>query len=233
MTTKDYILGVSLKLFLQKNFKEVTMKEIVNKTGLSKGAFYHYFESKEKLFYEVINNFFASVLNVDFNEYSKESLYQFYKDCTKKFDTLKIDFNGGKKDSGNATGIEGAGDERDASDTDDAGGTGDARGTIDTEDNFFNMNFFFLIFDALKMFPEFRKKMEDYHKRELNAWTNIIKHAKKTGEIKTSMSDKHIAMVFIHTADGISMDLVLGGSVENLKNEIKSLWDKFYESLKA
>ena len=219
--TKDYILGVSLKLFLQKNYKEVTMKEIVNKTGLSKGAFYHYFESKEKLFYEVINNFFASVLNVDFNEYSKESLYQFYKDCTNKFDTLKIDFNGGKKDSGNATGIEGAGDERDASDTDDA------------SDNFFNMNFFFLIFDALKMFPEFRKKMENYHKRELNAWKDIIKHAKKTGEIKTTMSDKHIAMVFIHTADGISMDLVLGGSVENLKNEIKSLWDKFYESLKA
>jgi TetR/AcrR family transcriptional repressor of nem operon len=200
MTTKDYILGVSLKLFLQKNFKEVTMKEIVNKTGLSKGAFYHYFESKEKLFYEVINNFFASVLNVDFNEYSKESLYKFYKDCTKKFDTLKIEFPGEKEDAG---------------------------------ENFFNMNFFFLIFDALKMFPEFRKKMEDYHKRELKAWTDIIKHAKKTGEIKTTMSDKHIAMIFIHTADGISMDLILGGNVENLKNEIKSLWDKFYESLKV
>jgi TetR/AcrR family transcriptional repressor of nem operon len=200
MTTKDYILGVSLKLFLQKNYKEVTMKEIVNKTGLSKGAFYHYFESKEKLFYEVINNFFASVLNVDFNEYSKESLYKFYKDCTKKFDTLKIEFPGEKEDAG---------------------------------DNFFNMNFFFLIFDALKMFPEFRKKMEDYHKRELNAWTDIIKHAKKTGEIKTTMSDKQIAMIFIHTADGISMDLVLGGNIENLKNEIKSLWDKFYESLKS
>jgi TetR/AcrR family transcriptional repressor of nem operon len=212
MTTKDYILGVSLKLFLQKNYKEVTMKEIVNKTGLSKGAFYHYFESKEKLFYEVINNFFATVLNVDFNEYSKESLYQFYKDCTNKFDTLKIEFPGGKEDDAAAA---------------DAGTAGDAA------DNFFNMNFFFLIFDALKMFPEFRKKMEDYHKRELNAWTDIIKHAKKTGEIKTPMSDKYIAMVFIHTADGISMDLVLGGNVENLKNEIKSLWDMFYESLRA
>jgi TetR/AcrR family transcriptional repressor of nem operon len=212
MTTKDYILGVSLKLFLQKNFKEVTMKEIVNKTGLSKGAFYHYFESKEKLFYEVINNFFASVLNVDFNEYSKESLYKFYKDCTKKFDTLKIEFPGEKED---------------------AGDTGDAADVADSTDSFFNMNFFFLIFDALKMFPEFRKKMEDYHKRELNAWTDIIKHAKKTGEIKTTMSDKQIAMIFIHTADGISMDLVLGGNIENLKNEIKSLWDKFYESLKS
>ncbi len=57
--TKAHILMVSLKLFLQKNFKEVTMKEIVEETGLSKGAFYHYFESKEKLFYEIIDYFFC------------------------------------------------------------------------------------------------------------------------------------------------------------------------------
>ncbi len=198
--TREHIMNIALMLFLQKNFKEVTMKEIVEKTGLSKGAFYHYFESKEKLFFEVINNFFSSVLNVDFNEYSKESLHQFYKDCTNKFDTLKIEFHGEKEDTG---------------------------------ESFFNMNFFFLIFDALKLFPGFRKKMEDYHEREINAWIDVIKHAKKTGEIKSSMSDKHIAMIFIHTADGISMNLVLGGNIENLKKEIKSLWDKFYESLKA
>jgi TetR/AcrR family transcriptional repressor of nem operon len=198
--SKEHIMNIALKLFLQKNFKEVTMKEIVKKTGLSKGAFYHYFESKEKLFLEVINNFFSSVINVDFNDYSKESLYQFYTDCNDKLDTLSFNFDE---------------DEEEA------------------EKGFFNMNFFFLIFDALKLFPEFRGKMEDYHKREMNAWMDIIKHAKKTGEIKSSISDKHIAMIFIHTADGIALDLMLGGSIKNLKKEIKSLWDKFYESLKA
>ena len=197
--TKKHILGVALKLFLQRNFKEVTMKEIVKKTGLSKGAFYHYFESKEQLFLEVINNFFSSVIDVDFNNYSKESLYRFYTDCNDKLDTLGFDFHENNEED---------------------------------EKNFFNMNFFFLIFDALKLFPEFRKKMEDYHERELKAWMEVVKQAKKTGEIKSSMSDKHIAMIFIHTADGISLDLMLGGSIENLKKEIKSLWDKFYKSLK-
>ena len=198
--TKEYIMDVALKLFLQKNFKEVTMKEIVEKTGLSKGAFYHYFKSKEKFFLEVINNFFSSVMNFDFDDYSKESLHQFYLDCTNKLDKLKIRSHENK---------------------------------AETEKSFFNMNFFFLIFDALKLFPEFRKKMEDYHKREINTWINVIKHAKETGEIKSSMSNKHIAMIFIHTGDGISMNLVLGGNIENLKKELKSLWDKFYESLKA
>jgi AcrR family transcriptional regulator len=55
--TKEHIITTSLKLFLQKNFKEVTMKEIVNATRLSKGAFYHYFESKEKVFKEVVRHF--------------------------------------------------------------------------------------------------------------------------------------------------------------------------------
>ena len=35
------------------------MKEIVEKTGLSKGAFYHHFSSKEILFKEIVLMFFA------------------------------------------------------------------------------------------------------------------------------------------------------------------------------
>jgi len=198
--TKKCILSVALKLFLQKNFKEVTMKEIVEETGLSKGAFYHYFESKEKLFHEIIDYFFSSVINVDFDTYSRESLYQFYNDCTDKIDTFSIQF--GKSNKG-------------------------------SEENYFNMNFFFLIFDALKMFPEFRERMKEYHKKELIAWTDVIKKARESGEIRSTMNDKQIAMIFIHTSDGVAMNLVLNGNMKNMKKELKSLWDKFYESLKA
>ena len=53
--TKEHILNVCTGLFLQKGFKDLTMKEIVEKTGMSKGAIYHYFDSKENLFLEVIN----------------------------------------------------------------------------------------------------------------------------------------------------------------------------------
>ncbi len=196
--TKEHIMGVALKLFLQKNFKEVTMKEIVTKTGMSKGAFYHYFESKEKLFLEIVNLFFSSLVKPGFNDCSNESLYRFYHDCLNRMDTLKILFHDRESDS-----------------------------------NYFNMNFFFMMFDAIKLFPEFREKMKDYNTKELDAWTKVIKRAKETGEIKSSMSDKQIAMIFIHTSDGIAMHLALGGRMDNLKNELKSLWDKFYEGLKT
>jgi TetR/AcrR family transcriptional regulator, transcriptional repressor for nem operon len=78
MDTRQHILVVSLQLFLQKSFKEVTLKDIVEKTGLSKGAFYHYFESKEKLFEQVIEFSFSEFLMQDFSKLPHTSLKDFY-----------------------------------------------------------------------------------------------------------------------------------------------------------
>jgi AcrR family transcriptional regulator len=75
--TKEYILKTSLMLFLQKSYKDVTMKEIVEKTGLSKGAFYHYFTSKEELYKEIVNLFFSSGV-IDYSKFPTDSLKSFY-----------------------------------------------------------------------------------------------------------------------------------------------------------
>lgn len=80
MNTREHILKVSLYLFLQKGFKEVTMREIVEKSEMSKGAIYHYFKSKEHLFLETINIIFSSTLDNQYNKCNKDSLYQFYND---------------------------------------------------------------------------------------------------------------------------------------------------------
>jgi len=91
--TKDLILKTAFLLFTQKGYKAVTLKEIVEKTGLSKGAFYHYFTSKEKLFYEVVETFFFKSMLVDFSFLDKTSLKNFYSDYVvtlqKKFKELK------------------------------------------------------------------------------------------------------------------------------------------------
>jgi AcrR family transcriptional regulator len=78
--SKEHIIKVSCRLFLQKSFKEVTMKELVNASGLSKGAFYHYFESKEQLFLAVLEYFFTTIMVHNYSRYSKESFYNFYHD---------------------------------------------------------------------------------------------------------------------------------------------------------
>lgn len=75
--TREHILKTAAKLFLQKTFKEVTMKEIVQATGMSKGAFYHHFSSKDQLFLEIVEQFF-SWTNQNFDGFSEESLFEFY-----------------------------------------------------------------------------------------------------------------------------------------------------------
>jgi AcrR family transcriptional regulator len=61
------------------------MNEIVNATGLSKGAFYHYFQSKEHLFVEVINTFFFDQMMIDCRKLSQNSLWEFYHDYAEQF----------------------------------------------------------------------------------------------------------------------------------------------------
>jgi len=49
--TVQKILDVSLKLFSEKGYEQVTVLDIVNNLGgLTRGAFYHHFKSKEEVF---------------------------------------------------------------------------------------------------------------------------------------------------------------------------------------
>lgn len=61
--SRDHILTTAFRLFFAKGFKEVTMAELVRESGLSKGAFYHYFESKADLYDAVLEKFLVSNLD--------------------------------------------------------------------------------------------------------------------------------------------------------------------------
>ncbi len=58
MKTKEYILQKAFGLFMTVGYNEVTLSRLLKETGLSKGGFYHHFESKEELFEQVIDMFF-------------------------------------------------------------------------------------------------------------------------------------------------------------------------------
>jgi AcrR family transcriptional regulator len=198
--TKSHILKISLKLFLQKNFKEVTMKEILEKTGLSKGGFYHHFETKEQLFREIMEYFFQAILQYDFMRLPKDSLYNFYHKYAEEMNTLRFEFLSFDKEGG---------------------------------EDFIHMNFFALLFDAFKLFPEFKTRLEEYHQKEKKAWMNIIENARRRGEIKTPLTNEQVAKIFLFTSDGLTMNLTMDSKTGNLDKELASLWDNLYATLKA
>ena len=48
--TFQHILAITEELILEKGCRHTTLKSIIERTGLSKGAIYHYVDSKDELF---------------------------------------------------------------------------------------------------------------------------------------------------------------------------------------
>lgn len=197
--SREHILQTSLKLFLQKNFKEVTMKEIVDKTGFSKGAFYHYFSSKEQVFAEVIRHFFQETMTLDHSKLPQDSLKEFYTAILNKTEQDKT--------------------------------TIEQSVSADTQSPF-NNNFYYLIFDAMRLLPDFKAQQLASQKAELSAWKKIIKTARKNKEIDSRMTDEQLAKLFIYLGDGVTINFIIG-AFQKRKNELRPLWNALYDSLKA
>lgn len=61
-TSRDDLVERSFPLFLKRGLDGVTMAELVQASGLSKGAFYYYFDDKASLYEACVDRFFNSFL---------------------------------------------------------------------------------------------------------------------------------------------------------------------------
>jgi AcrR family transcriptional regulator len=198
--SKEHILNAAFRLFLKKSFKDVTMKELVRETGLSKGAFYHYFESKEQLFSEMIQKFMTSMMDINFDRFSRKSLYEFYHDYLDDQNAMTNAFiRQVSKNSG------------------DSG----------------NFNYFTLFFDAMKLIPGTIGKFKKMNESEIATWASVVSAAKKSGEIRTAMTDEQVGRFFHQTEQGLSMQLILEERIQDWKKDVTELWDAFYLQLKV
>jgi AcrR family transcriptional regulator len=54
--TRQQIIDTAAQLFASKGFHGTSMSDLASATGLTKGAFYHHFESKDALFFAVVQS---------------------------------------------------------------------------------------------------------------------------------------------------------------------------------
>jgi AcrR family transcriptional regulator len=66
--TKEYIIDEAYKLFLQKSYDSVSISDISNAIGLTKGALYHHFLNKEEIFKAVANKYLSVINYRDISE---------------------------------------------------------------------------------------------------------------------------------------------------------------------
>lgn len=59
-STKTILIDTGIDIMLEKGYNNTGIQEILQKTGIPKGSFYHYFDSKEAFGLEIINCFDAT-----------------------------------------------------------------------------------------------------------------------------------------------------------------------------
>lgn len=79
--TREYIIDKAFDLFLAKSYEAVSISDISNSIGLTKGALYHHFTSKEELFKAVIDKH-LSIVPIEF-DFENGTLAEFNKQCIK------------------------------------------------------------------------------------------------------------------------------------------------------
>lgn len=71
--TKRMIRNEAYKLFCSRGYKDVTMKDICDKTGLSRGGLYRHYDSTRQIFLEIISEFSEHQKN-EFSEQIKQNI---------------------------------------------------------------------------------------------------------------------------------------------------------------
>lgn len=87
--TKNRILEVGNRLFFEKGFDGTGIREIMKEVGADVGAFYYYYKSKDELFEDVLNNFFAPY-EVDFEKIVSEAEQRPYRALLRFFEYVKL-----------------------------------------------------------------------------------------------------------------------------------------------
>lgn len=64
MDTRQKLIKTGALLFADKSFSEVSVETVTKKAKVSKGAFYHYFVSKEDFYFQIINEAYKIFQNI-------------------------------------------------------------------------------------------------------------------------------------------------------------------------
>lgn len=94
MTKKQIIIDVAVELFAEKGIEATSVQQITEKCGISKGAFYLHFKSKEQLILAILDYFMQDVLlkidqSVISTQSNDEKLYSYYHYCLSYFQQYK------------------------------------------------------------------------------------------------------------------------------------------------
>jgi len=181
------------------------MSEILNASGLSKGGFYHHFESKEVLYREVIDKFILGSFMMEYGHFTSNpydlSFNEFVPAYIKSTLGHLLELTNTK--------------------------LGDLKLNIE------DVNLYMLMFDMMKHYKGFGTMLEKLHQREIVMFKTLIDKAKEKGEIRKEIDSLSLAN-HIHTMmHGIGVLTMFDESLEkNVEKNIRDQFNNLYQLIK-
>ena len=85
MVSEELILERTFELLLLKGFDAVSISDIQQATGLSRGLLYHYYKNKEDLFIQVTEKYFIRIFDFEVERTANYTVFEFVDFICKRF----------------------------------------------------------------------------------------------------------------------------------------------------
>lgn len=207
MNTKELILRTAFSLFASENFESVSMSRLEKATGLSKGAFYHHFRSKEEIFIQAMDRFFFETSNNSVGEAETEAEAGAESNKpTVMYDSFRAFFSS-RLPSLTGIALQGAALQGKPAD---------------------DFPLFGIMTTALRHYPDFAEKAALKEAQEVAIWTSAIEEARAKGELIPGIDAGAVAVQFLAIADGVGIRAMLTGRQEFLKEELIRQFEQLY-----
>lgn len=153
--TREKIIAQALAYFSQHDYERTSLNDIAGALGVTKGAIYHYFDSKDELFKEAVLCGIENIGKVYENMRGGEEHVPFKEKLA-----LLFNYDAMFQETKETVGVDAQ------------------NGYIDTP---------YLMFAALKKFPEVGAAMNDLYKVFIEVMTGMLEEAVEAGEIRKDL----------------------------------------------
>ena len=166
---KDHLYQTVFKLLLSKQSKYVTLKDIEEASGMTRGAVFYYASNKNALFREIVDTYFFKSKNIedkirilhDENIMGKslhEFLHCYIQFIDSKMKEMEHILNMNRAEASKA--------------------------------------YLSFILDAHNYYPAFNDKLKEIYDADLSIWEKVLANAQERGEIKEYIDTQRYAHIF-------------------------------------
>ena len=94
-----------------------------------------------------------------------------------------------------------------------------------------SFNFFFIMFEAMKRFPEMLEIEAEQYRNDMKVWERVIENARKSKEIVSHTTNTEIANLFLYCTDGVFIRALNSNKQVKYSTKLQEAFYSLYENL--